>query len=144
MNGAAATLTAPPEQGQLVEVRAAVGGDRCGQELAAGERVASCERPRAAPRQPHLGGRRRAGGGAAGHLGAGARRGDHRKGRAAGTRPDSIAPHRLDAFLDAVRWGAASTADLRPSSPRSVRASTSRITSSIPWSGRFRCPGSTC
>ena len=29
------------------------------------------------------------------------------------SRPASIAPDRLDAFLDAVRWGAASTADVQ-------------------------------
>ncbi len=31
----------------------------------------------------------------------------------AGARPASTTPHRLDAFLDAVRWGAVSSADVR-------------------------------
>ena len=45
---------------------------------------------------------------------------------------DSMNPGRLDAFLDAVRWGAASSADVKSSSRHSARASTSRTISLIP------------
>ncbi len=41
-------------------------------------------------------------------------------------------PHRLDAFLNAVRWGASVTADGRALQAPSAAVSRSRITNSIP------------
>src|SRR4051812_47701073 len=53
-------------------------------------------------------------------------------------------PDRLDAFLDAVRWGPPPPSTCGTSSPPSARASTSRTTSSTPWSAPSRCPASAC
>jgi hypothetical protein len=53
-------------------------------------------------------------------------------------------PDKLDAFLDAVRWGAASTADVKNIQAPSAAASTSRTISLTPWCGPSRCPRSTC
>ena len=54
-------------------------------------------------------------------------------------------PERLDAFLDAVRWGAVDLGG-REDAPGAVplRHRRSRTTSSSRWSGRSRCRGSTC
>jgi hypothetical protein len=51
-------------------------------------------------------------------------------------------PERIDAFLDAIRWGA--SADPVICSRRFAAGSRSRTTSSIRLSARFGCRGSTC
>lgn len=52
-------------------------------------------------------------------------------------------PERLDAFLDAVRWGAITSTDAEPSRPPSGPVSPSRTTSSTQSCGPCRCRGST-
>jgi len=54
------------------------------------------------------------------------------------------APEKLDAFLDAVRWGAASTADVKTFRPRSVAALRLKTTSLTLWCGQSKCHGSIC
>ena len=54
------------------------------------------------------------------------------------------APDRLDAFLDAVRWGAIASADRTTSRRRSAPAWRSRTTSSTPLYAPCPCPAPTC
>ncbi len=53
-------------------------------------------------------------------------------------------PERLDAFLDAVRWGAVATADSKALQAPFRSASPSRTTSSTRSCGPSACPGPTC
>jgi len=50
-------------------------------------------------------------------------------------------PARLEAFLNAVRWGAASTADIRSIQSRFEAELTLKTTSLIPSFERYRCRG---
>ena len=78
---------------------------------------------------------------ASGRLGDRARGASVRARRAARARPASTIPTRLDAFLDAVRWGAVvQRRRRRHSRRRSEPASRSRTTSSTRSSARCGCP----